>query len=285
MPELPELVSFDRVFGAMGWACKLAYLDRSTHILQVKSLLGTGAIVRLLVAEDDERSAGYLVRGLTESGHTVDRAGDGETALAMALEGIYEALILDRKLPGLDGLTIVRRLRQRDKITPVLMLSGVAATVDRVEGLRAGCDDYLTKPYSFAELLARLEAVARRADRSHRQSTLRVGDLELDTVSRTISRSGRTIDLQRREFLLLEHLLRHAGQVVTRSMLLEAAWTYDSETHGNIVDMHIHRLRRKIDDGFTSRLIHTVPGAGYMIRESEVIQEAEPPAATPLSLD
>ena len=225
--------------------------------------------MRLLVAEDDKRTADYLVRGLTESGHTVDHAMDGETALSMALEGIYDALVLDRKLPGLDGLVIVRRLRRRDKRTPVLMLSGVASTTDRVDGLRAGCDDYLAKPYSFSELLARLEAVARRNDRSRRQQVLRVGELELDIVSRRASRSGRAIDLQRREFLLLEYLLRHAGQVVTRSMLLEAAWPYDAETHANIVDMHIHRLRRKIDDGFAHGLIHTVPGAGYMIREPD----------------
>jgi two-component system OmpR family response regulator len=229
--------------------------------------------LRLLVAEDDERTANYLVKGLTESGHTVDRTADGATALAMALEGIYDALILDRKMPGLDGLVLVRRLRQRDQRTPVLMLSGMASTADRVEGLRAGCDDYVAKPYSFAEFLARLEALSRRADRSRRQTTLRVGDLELDPLGRTMSRGGRVIELGRREFLMLEYLLRHVGQVVTRSMLLEAAWTYDAEPHGNVVDMHIHRLRRKIDDGFP-RLIHTVLGAGYMIREPE---EASPP--------
>ncbi len=165
--------------------------------------------MRVLVAEDDERTADYLVKGLTESGHIVDRVVDGPTALVMALEGIYEALVLDRKLPGLDGVTLVRRLRQRDKRTPVLMLSGVATTMDRVEGLRAGCDDYLAKPYSFGELLARLEALGRRTDRSRGHAILQVGDLQLDTVSRTVSRDGRVIDLQRREFLLLEQLLRH----------------------------------------------------------------------------
>jgi two-component system OmpR family response regulator len=225
--------------------------------------------VRILIAEDDDRTANYLVRGLTESGHIVDRVADGETALAMALEGIYEALVLDRMLPAMDGLTLVRRLREQDPRTPVLMLSAVASTVDRVEGMRAGCDDYLTKPYVFAELLARLEALGRRADRSRRLSVLRVGDLELDTVGRTVSRAGRPISLQRREFLLLEQLLRHAGQVVTRSMLLEAAWDYDFEARGNIVDMHIHRLRKKVDEGFSCPLIRTVPSAGYMIREPD----------------
>jgi two-component system OmpR family response regulator len=223
--------------------------------------------VRVLVAEDDQRTADYLVRGLTESGHIVDRVADGEMALAMAIEGIYDALVLDRKLPGIDGVTLVRRLRHRDRRTLVLMLSGVATTAARVEGLQAGCDDYLTKPYSFSELLARLEALARRRGRSHRQTVLRVGDLELDTELRSVSRAGRRIELQRREYLLLENLLRHAGQVVTRSMLLEAAWTYDFEAHGHIVDMHIHRLRQKIDDGFEHRLIHTVAGAGYTLRE------------------
>ena len=235
--------------------------------------------MRVLVAEDDERTADYLVRGLSESGHIVDRVADGEAALAMALEGIYEAIVLDRKLPGIDGLTVVRRLRQRDRRIPVLMLSGIATTADRVEGLRAGCDDYLAKPYAFSELLARLEALGRRTDRVRGNAVLRAGDLELDTVSRAVSRGGQIIDLQRREFLLLEQLLRHAGQVVTRSMLLEAAWTYDFEPRGNIVDMHIHRLRRKVDEGFPDRLIHTVPGAGYMLREPDGAPPQPEPSA------
>jgi two-component system, OmpR family, response regulator len=223
--------------------------------------------VRLLIAEDDARTADYLVQGLRESGHVVDRAADGHTALAMALEGVYEAIVLDRGLPRLDGLGVVRRLRRRDRRTPVLMLSGVATTADRVEGLRAGCDDYLAKPYAFSELLARLEGLARRADHSRRHAVLRAGELELDTVGRTVSRAGRVIDLQRREFLMLELLLRHAGQVVARSMRREAAWDSDFEAAGHIVDMHIHRLRQKIDHGFAQPLIHTVPGAGYMLRE------------------
>jgi two-component system, OmpR family, response regulator len=225
--------------------------------------------VRILIAEDDDRTANYLVRGLTESGHIVDRVADGETALAMALEGIYDALVFDRMLPAMDGVTLVRRLREQDPRTPVLMLSAVASTIDRVEGMRAGCDDYLTKPYVFAELLARIEALGRRADRSRRLSVLRVGDLELDTVGRTVSRAGRLIRLQRREFLLLEQLVRHVGQVVTRSMLLEATWDYDFEARGNIVDMHIHRLRKKVDEGFSYPLIQTVPSAGYTIREPD----------------
>ncbi len=225
--------------------------------------------MRVLVAEDDERTASYLVRGLAESGHIADRAADGDTALAMALEGIYDALVLDRLLPGIDGMTVIRRLREHDPHLPVLMLSAVASTVDRVEGIRAGCDDYLAKPYVFAELLARLEALARRADPSRGRAVLRVGDLELDTLGRTASRAGRLIPLQRREFLLLERLVRHAGEVVTRSMLLETAWDYEFEARGNIVDMHIHRLRQKIDHGFAYPLIQTVPGTGYMMREPD----------------
>jgi two-component system OmpR family response regulator len=232
--------------------------------------------VRILVAEDDERAAGYLVRGLTESGHIVDRAADGETALAMALEGIYDVLVLDRRLPGMDGVTVAKGLRDQDRRTPVLMLSAVASTADRVEGIKAGCDDYLAKPYVFAELLARLEALARRSDRSRRLSVLRAGDLELDTVGRSVSRSGQPIRLQRREFLLLEYFLRHAGQVVTRSMLLEAAWEYDVEPHGNVVDMHVHRLRRKMDVGFAYPLIHTIPGAGYTLRAPETPSASGP---------
>lgn len=225
--------------------------------------------MRVLVAEDDARTAEYLVKGLTESGHTVDGVADGATALAMAREGIYDALILDRKLPGLDGLTILRRLRQRDQRTPVLILSGIATTADRVEGLQAGCDDYLAKPYSFVELLARLEALQRRSSRSQASGILRVGDLELDISGHTVSRAGKPIQLGRREFLMLQYLMHHAGEVVTRSMLLEAAWTYDAEPRGNVVDMHIYRLRRKIDEGFDHRLVHTIPGAGYMLREPE----------------
>jgi two-component system OmpR family response regulator len=223
--------------------------------------------MRLLIVEDDDRAARYLVRGLSESGHVVDRAADGETGLALASEGIYDALVVDRRLPILDGLTLVRRLREQDSITPVLMLSAIASTADRVEGMQAGCDDYLAKPYAFAEVLARLEALARRADRARRSTVLRVGDLELDTQARRASRDGREIRLQNREFLLLEYLMRHAGQIVTRSMLLEAAWDYEFEPRGNIIDMHVHRLRQKIDHGFAHQLINTVLGAGYTIRE------------------
>jgi two-component system OmpR family response regulator len=223
--------------------------------------------VRLLIVEDDDRAASYLARGLTESGHVVDRAADGEVGLALAGEGLYDVLIVDRRLPLMDGLTLIRRLRQQDAHTPVLVLSAIGGTADRIEGMRAGCDDYLAKPYAFAEVLARLEALARRANRSRRATVLRVGDLQIDTQSRRVTRNGKDIHLQHREMLLLVYLMRHAGQVVTRSMLLETAWNYDFEPRGNIIDMHVHRLRQKIDQGFTYPLIHTVVGAGYMMRE------------------
>jgi two-component system, OmpR family, response regulator len=223
--------------------------------------------MRLLIVEDDDRGARYLVRGLSESGHIVDRAADGETGLTLALEGIYDVLIVDRRLPALDGLTLTRRLREQGARTPVLMLSAIGSAADRVAGLRAGCDDYLAKPYAFAEVLARVEALVRRADRARSSTILRVGELELDTQARRASRAGRDIRLQLREFLILEHLMRHAGQVVTRSMLLEAVWDYDFEPRGNIIDMHMHRLRQKIDNGFATQLIHTVQGAGYMLHD------------------
>jgi two-component system OmpR family response regulator len=221
--------------------------------------------VRLLIIEDDARAAAYLQRGLTESGHVVDSAADGETGLVLAQEGIYDALVVDRKLPAMDGLALVRRLREADQLTPVLMLSAIASAPDRVAGLAAGCDDYLAKPYAFTEVLARLEALARRTDRSRATAHLKCGDLELDLAGRSARRRGRPVALQHREFLLLEMLMRHAGQVVTRSMLLEAAWDYNFEPRGNIIDMHIHRLRKKIDEGEDRPLILTVPGAGYRI--------------------
>jgi two-component system, OmpR family, response regulator len=221
--------------------------------------------MRILIVEDDDKTAGYLARGLSESGYIVDRAGDGEAGRAMALEGIYDLLVVDRLLPGMEGLELVRRLRRHDAALAILMISAVAATSDRVEGLRAGCDDYLAKPYAFSEVLARIEALSRRNSRGQDPDMLRVGDLTLDLRLRQAIRADRPIPLQHREFLLLQTLMRHVDQVVTRSMLIEAAWNYDFEARGNIIDMHIHRLRRKLDKGFDRPLIQTVPGAGYMI--------------------
>lgn len=222
--------------------------------------------MRILIIEDDARTAAYLLRGLTESGHIADAIGNGETGLAMALEGIYDALIVDRKLPGLDGIAMVQRFRAVDKHTPVLMLSALASTDHRVKGLAAGCDAYLPKPYAFVEVLARLEALFRRVESSGSANrVLRIGELMLDCTTRRVSRAGKTIQLQQREALLLEKLMRHPGAVVTRDMLLESAWDYDFDPHDNVIDKHIHRLRRKLDEGFEHSLIHTVPGAGYRL--------------------
>ncbi|NTZ06107.1 response regulator transcription factor [Burkholderia metallica] len=225
--------------------------------------------MRILVVEDDVRGGQFIARGLTESGHVVDTAEDGALGLALACEGIYDVIVTDRRLPGLDGIELVRRLRERDRVTPVLMLSAIAGLGDRVDGIRAGCDDYLAKPYAFSELLARIEALARRADRARLQDVLQVADLALDRRTRRASRGGLDLQLQHREYLLLECLMRHAGQVVTRSMLLEAAWDYQFEPRGNVIDMHVHRLRGKVDKPFAQPLIHTVVGAGYVLRAGD----------------
>jgi two-component system OmpR family response regulator len=227
-------------------------------------------VLRILVIEDDQPTAAYLLRGLSESGHIVDAAEDGHMGLAMALEGIYDALIVDRRLPGIDGITLVTELRRQALRTPILMLSALASTQHRVEGLRAGCDDYLAKPYAFVEVLARLDALLRSADpRPGDAMTLRAGPLSLHRASRTVTRQGKTIVLQQRESLILEKLMRHCGQVVTRDMVLESAWDYAFDPNDNVIDKHIYRLRRKLDEGFAGSVIRTVPGAGYLL-EKEV---------------
>ena len=223
--------------------------------------------MRLLLIEDDPRSARYLMRALNESGHVSDHVADGATGLAMAREGIYDVIVLDRRMPGMDGMALLEQLRLRDRETPVLMVSALGSTQERVDGLRAGADDYLVKPYAFAEILARLDALARRNDASRRQAVLVVGDVTLDTGARSGRRGDRALHLQPREYALLEHLMRHAGQVVTRAMLLEAAWDYDFDPRANIVDMHMHRLRAKVDREGEAALIHTVAGAGYCMRD------------------
>ncbi|KPW89262.1 MULTISPECIES: response regulator transcription factor [Pseudomonas syringae group] len=222
--------------------------------------------MRILVVDDDEQTAAYLLRGLSESGHVVDVAADGTSGLGLALEGIHDVLIVDRRLPGLNGIALVKALRARQSRVPVLMLSAQSSTQGKVEGLQAGCDDYLAKPYAFAELLARLDALLRGYGQSGR--TLSVGELQLDCATRTAVRQGRSIALQHREALLLEKLMRHSGQVVTRGMLLDSAWDYDFDPNDNVIDKHIHRLRRKLDDGFEYSLIKTVPGAGYSFQAS-----------------
>ncbi|MDE1167261.1 MAG: response regulator transcription factor [Pseudomonas sp.] len=226
--------------------------------------------MRILVIEDDTLAAGYLVRGLSESGHVVDSVADGRQGLEMAEEGIYDALIIDRKLPSLDGLALVRQLRADDLHTPILMLSALASTEQRVEGLRAGADDYLAKPYAFVEVLARLDALLRKTHAQGAGQVLRVGQLELDCAARTARREGREIALQHRESLLLAKLMRHSGEVVTRDMLLESAWDYAFDPNDNVIDKHIYRLRRKLDAGFERPLIRTVAGAGYSLDEAAV---------------
>ncbi len=225
--------------------------------------------MRVLIIEDDQQTLAYLKRGLEEAGHTVDHAADGRDGMYLALESRYDAAIIDRMLPGTDGLSIVRAMRASNIDTPVLILSALGEVDDRVKGLRAGGDDYLVKPFAFAELLARLDAVTRRRDPDSPVTTLGVGDLELDLLSRTVKRAGTVINLQPREFRLLEFLMRHADQVVTRTMLLEGVWDYHFDPQTNIIDVHISRLRSKIDRDFDKPLIHTVRGAGYMLSDKD----------------
>ena len=225
--------------------------------------------MRILVVEDDLETADYLRKGLGESGHLIDHVATGPEGLAMAVVGSYDVLIVDRMLPGLDGLTLIQTLRDQSVLTPVLILSALGKVDDRVRGLKAGGDDYLTKPFAFSELLARLEAVARRSGAAEKVTTsLRVGDMEMDLLSHTVTRAAKPIDLQPREFRLLEYLMRHAGQVVTRTMLLEAVWDYHFDPQTNVIDVHISRLRAKIDKDFGEPLLHTVRGAGYTLRAS-----------------
>ncbi len=224
--------------------------------------------MRLLVVEDDREAAAYLVKGLKESGHVVDHARDGQDALTLWRGQAYDVAIIDRMLPRLDGLTLVKRMRDEGNQTPVLFLSALGDVDDRVKGLKAGGDDYLSKPYAFVELLARVDALLRRRQPDAPLTKLQVGDLELDLLSRSAARGGQPIDLQPREFLLLEYLMRHAGQVVTRTMLLENVWDYHFDPQTNVIDVHISRLRAKIDKGFSEALLHTVRGAGYCLRAS-----------------
>ena len=221
--------------------------------------------MRILVIEDDSEAASYLVKGLTESGYTVDCAEDGPNGLYLASNNTYDAMIVDRMLPGLDGLSIIEALRKSGNKTPALILSAKTQVHDRVAGLRAGGDDYLTKPFAFAELLARLEALLRRGQPSAGETCLRVADLEMDLLTREVARAGRSIELQPREFRVLEYLMRHAGHVVTRTMLLESVWGYNFDPQTNVIDVHISRLRQKVDKGFDRALLQTVRGAGYRL--------------------
>lgn len=226
--------------------------------------------MHLLVIEDDIDVASYLIKGLQENGNSVEHANDGRDGLFLANTETYDAIIVDRMLPKLDGLDIVKSIRATGKSTPILVLSALAEVNDRVEGLRAGGDDYLTKPFAFSELLARLDAIIRRTKdtpSSTTETALQIADLELNLLNRIAYRSGKAIELQPREFRLLEYLMRHMGQVVTRMMLLEHVWDYHFDPQTNVIDVHISRLRNKIDKGFKTTLLHTVRGAGYILRE------------------
>ncbi len=225
--------------------------------------------MRVLVIEDDRETAQFLVKALKESGHGADTTADGESGLEMASEGGYDVLIIDRMLPKRDGLSIVETLRGNGDRTPVLILSALGSVDDRVKGLRSGGDDYLTKPYAFSELLARVEALGRRLEPETQVTRYVVGDLSLDRLSHKVTRGGATVPLQAREFRLLEYLMRHAGQVVTRTMLLEHVWDYHFDPQTNVIDVHISRLRSKIDKGFPKPLLHTVRGAGYVVRDGD----------------
>jgi two-component system, OmpR family, response regulator len=225
--------------------------------------------MRILIIEDDKEASAYLVKAFREQGHVADQAGDGLEGYAAAREGHYDVLIVDRMLPKLDGLSLISGLREQHVETPTLILSALGQVDDRVKGLRAGGDDYLAKPYAFSELLARVEALARRRTGPRGETTIyRVGDLELDRLSHEVRVAGKEVVLQPREFRLLEYLMKHAGQVVTRTMLLENVWDYHFDPQTNVIDVHISRLRSKIDKGRETPLLHTIRGAGYMIRES-----------------
>ena len=226
--------------------------------------------MRILVVEDDKDVAGFVLKGLREAGHVVEHADNGRDGLFMAASENFDAIVLDRMLPGgIDGLRLLETLRGQNNNTPVLFLSAMAQVYDRVRGLKAGGDDYLTKPFAFAELLARVEALARRGKGEGPTTKLAVGDLEMDLLSRGVKRGGQRIDLQPREFRLLEFLMRHAGQVVTRTMLLEGVWDYHFDPQTNVIDVHVSRLRQKVDKPFATPMIHTVRNAGYMLRPEQ----------------
>ena len=225
--------------------------------------------MKLLIVEDDIQTAAYLERSLSEAGHIVDVATSGRDGLMLAAGEPYDVMVLDRLLPQIDGLAILRTIRASGVKTPVLLLTALGGIDDRVEGLEAGGDDYLVKPFAFAELLARVNALARRPPPQEVRTELGVADLKVDLLGRTVSRAGRRIDLQPREFQILEFLMRHAGRIVTRTMLLESVWNFHFDPKTNIVETHMSRLRGKVDRGQAHELIHTVRGAGYVLREPD----------------
>ncbi len=222
--------------------------------------------MRTLVVEDDRKIASFVVKGLKQSGFAVDHCADGEAGLLLARSTEYDAAVIDIMLPKLDGLSLVQQLRKDGVQTPVIFLSAKAAVDDRVKGLQAGGDDYLTKPFAFSELLARVQALIRRATQSAEPTRLTVGDLTLDLLTREVTRGGQKIELQTREFSLLEYLMRHAGRVVTKTMILEHVWDYSFDPQTNVVDVLVHRLRSKVDKDFPKKMISTLRGVGYVLK-------------------
>lgn len=233
--------------------------------------------MRILIVEDDTNTADFILKGMRQAGHTPDHADNGKDGLFLALEYPFDVIVLDRMLPGLDGLTILRTLRSAGNNTPVLLLSALGDVDDRVEGLQSGGDDYLVKPFATAELLARIEALSRRGDIRPGDTALRVADLELDRITRTAHRGSRHIELQPREYQLLEYLMLRADQVVTRTMLLEGVWEYHFDPQTNVIDVHISRLRAKIDKGEETPLLHTIRGAGYRLSDNGNSSDAREP--------
>ena len=222
--------------------------------------------MRVLIVEDDPETAAQVQQGLRDEGHDVEHAGDGDQGLEMASRGSFDVLVVDRMLPGLDGLSLVKSLRRSGQAVPVLFLTALSGVDERVSGLDGGADDYLTKPFAFIELMARLQAIVRRRDTESPLTRLRVDDLELDRLKRRVERAGREIDLQSLEFALLECLMLHAGEVVTRTMLLKEVWGYDFDPQTNVVDVHVSRLRTKLDGAGATPLLHTIRGSGYILR-------------------
>lgn len=241
--------------------------ESSSRLLQIADRKGTGSM-RLLVVEDDKKLASYIVKGFEESGFAVDHCADGEEGLIMATGNEYDATVVDIMLPGLNGLALVQELRKQRSATPVLFLSAKGSVEDRVKGLQTGGDDYLTKPFAFAELLARVQALVRRGSRATDPTTLQVADLTLDLLSRKVTRAGQKIELQAREFSLLEYLMRSAGRVVTKTMILNHVWDYSFDPQTNVVDVLVCRVRNKVDKDFEPKLIRTIRGMGYVLESS-----------------
>ena len=222
--------------------------------------------MRVLIIEDDQQIASFVTKGLRQAGFAVDHVADGEEGLHMATVNPYDVMVVDIMLPGLDGFSVIDRLRSAGNTTPILVLSARGSLDDKLKGFQTGGDDYLTKPFSFSELLARLQALQRRTTRGQQQSVLEVGDLKMDLLSRNVHRGNRPVELQPREFALLEYLMRNSGNVVSKTMILEHVWDYHFDPQTNVVDVLVHRLRNKIDKDFDTKLLHTVRGVGYVLK-------------------